>query len=61
MGLNTSYDTISEVLSLLQRYRQTIIVHNGDNYTNKFYNMTLIIILQHDVNNKVNIKKNKVE
>jgi hypothetical protein len=56
MGLDTSYDTISEVLSLLQRYRQTIIVHNGDNYTNKFYNMIYL-----DVNNKVNIKKNKVK
>ena len=39
MGLDTSYDNISEVLSLLQRYKQKIIVHNGDNYTNKFYNM----------------------
>jgi hypothetical protein len=37
MGLDTSYDNISEVLSLLQRYKQKIIVHNGDNYTNKFY------------------------
>ena len=56
MGLDTSYDNISEVLSLLQRYKQKIIVHNGDNYTNKF--------LQHDIfrlNNKVNIKKNKVK
>ena len=35
MGLDTSYDNISEVLSLLQRYKQ-IIVHNGDNYKNKF-------------------------
>ena len=35
-----------------------IIVHNGDNYTNKFYNMIYL-----DVNNKVhvNIKKNKVK
>jgi hypothetical protein len=39
MGLDTSYDNIREVLSLLQRYKQKIIVHNGDNYTNKFYNM----------------------
>ena len=53
MGLDTSYDNISEVLSLLQRYKQKIIVHNGDNYTNKFYNMIYL-----DVNNKVNIKKN---
>ena len=51
MGLDTSYDNISEVLSLLQRYKQKIIVHNGDNYTNKFYNMIYL-----DVNNKVNIK-----
>ena len=33
MELDTSYDNISEVL--LQRYEQKIIVHNGDNYTNK--------------------------
>jgi hypothetical protein len=33
-----------------------IIVHNGDNYTSKFYNMIYL-----DVNNKVNIKKNKVK
>jgi predicted PolB exonuclease-like 3'-5' exonuclease len=32
MGLDTSYDNISEVLSLLQRYKQKLIVHNGDNY-----------------------------
>jgi hypothetical protein len=56
MGLDTSYDNISEVLSLLQRYKQKIIVHNGDNYTNKFHNMIYL-----DVNNKVNIKKNKVK
>ena len=54
MELDTSYDNISEVL--LQRYEQKIIVHNGDNYTNKFYNMIYL-----DVNNKVNIKKNKVK
>ena len=35
---------------------KTKIVHNGDNYTNKFYNMIYL-----DVNNKVNIKKNKVK
>ena len=40
MGLDTSYDNISGDLSLLQRYKQKIIVHNGDNYTN---------ILQHDI------------
>ena len=56
MGLDTSYNNIGEVLSLLQRYKQKIIVHNGDNYTNKFYNMIYL-----DVNNKVNIKKNKVK
>jgi hypothetical protein len=56
MGLDTSYDNISEVLSLLQRCKQKIIVHNGDNYINKFYNMIYL-----DVNNKVNIKKNKVK
>jgi hypothetical protein len=32
------------------------IVQNGDNYPNKFYNMIYL-----DVNNKVNIKKNKVK
>ena len=56
MGLDTSYDNISEVLSLLQRYKQQIIVHNGDNYANKFDNMIYL-----DVNNKVNVKKNKVK
>ena len=56
MGLDTSYDNISEVLSLLQRYKQKIFVHNGDNYTNKFYNMIYL-----NVNNKSNIKKNKVK
>ena len=54
MGLDTSYDNISEVLSLLQGYKPKIIVHNGDNYTNRFYNMIYL-----DVNNKVNIKKNR--
>ena len=39
-----------------KRYKQKIIVHNGDNYTNKFYNMIYL-----DINNKVNIKKNKVK
>ena len=47
MGLDTSYDNISEVVSLLQRYKQKIIGHNGDNYTNKFYNMIYL-----DVNYK---------
>jgi hypothetical protein len=39
MGLNTNYNNITEVLSLLQKYKQKMIAHNGDNYTNKFYNM----------------------
>ena len=39
MGLDTSYDNISEVLSLLQKYKQKMITHNGDNYTNKLYHM----------------------
>ena len=56
MGLDTSYDNIREVLSPLQRYKRKIIVHKGDYYTNKFYNMIYL-----DVNNKVNIKKNKVK
>ena len=56
MRLDTSYDNISEVLSLLHRYKKKkTILHNGDNYTNKFYNMIYL-----DVYNKVNIKKNKV-
>ena len=58
MGQDTSYNNISEVLSLLQKYKQKMIrsTHNGDNYTNKFYNMIYL-----DDNNKVNIKKNKVK
>ena len=56
MGLDTSYNNISKVLFLLQKYKQNMIGHNDDNYTNKLYNM---IYLDH--NNKVNIKKNKVE
>ncbi len=56
MGLNTSYDNNSEVLSLLQKYKQKMVAHNGDNYTNKFYNMIYL-----DDNNKVSIKKNKVK
>ena len=39
MGLDTSYDNISEVLSLLQKYKQKMITHTGDNYTNELYNM----------------------
>jgi hypothetical protein len=35
MELDTSYDNISEVLSLLQRYKQKIIVHNGDRVKSK--------------------------
>ena len=56
MGLDTNYNNISEVLSPLQKYKQKMIGHNGDNYTNKLYNMIYL-----DVNNKVNIKKNKVK
>ena len=33
-----------------------MIAHNGDNYTNKLYNMIYL-----DDNNKVNIKENKVK
>jgi hypothetical protein len=56
MELDTSYNNISEVLSLLQKFKQNIIAHKGDNYTNKFYNMIFL-----DDNNKINIKKNKVK
>ena len=56
MGLDTSYNNISEVLSILQKYKQKMITHNGKNYTNKFYNMIYL-----DDNNKVSIKKNKVK
>jgi hypothetical protein len=56
MGLDTSYNNISEVLSLLQKYKQKMISHNGDNYTNKIYNMIYL-----DNNNKSSIKKNKVK
>jgi hypothetical protein len=56
MGLGIGYNNISEVLSLLQKYKQKMIVHNGDNNTNKFYNMIYL-----DDNNKVSIKKNKVK
>ena len=55
MGLDTSCNNISEVLSLLQKYKQKMISHNGDNNTNKFYNMIYL-----DDNNKASIKKNKV-
>jgi hypothetical protein len=51
---NISYYNISEVLSLLQKYKQKMITYNGDNYANKFYNMIYLV-------NKVNIKKNKVK
>jgi hypothetical protein len=55
MGLDTSYNNISEVISLLQKYKQKMTTHNGDNI-NKIYNMIYL-----DDNNKVNIKKNKVK
>jgi len=56
MQLDTSYNNISEVFSLTQKYKQKMITHNGDNYTNKFDNLIYL-----DDNNKVNIKKNKVK
>jgi hypothetical protein len=56
MGMDASYDNISEVIFLLQKYKQKMIAHNDDNYTNKLYNMIYL-----DDNNKVNIKKNKVK
>jgi hypothetical protein len=46
--------TLVKSLSLLQKYKQKMITHNGDNYANKFYNIIYL-----DDNNKVNIKKNK--
>jgi hypothetical protein len=49
--LYTSYNNISKVLSLLQKYQQNMIGHNGDNYTNKLYNMIYL-----DDNNKVYVK-----
>ena len=52
--MDTSYNNISEVLSFLQKYKQKMITHNGDNYTNKFYNMVYL-----DVNNQVNNYKEK--
>ena len=48
--------SVPKVIPLLQKYQQKIITHNGDNYTNKFYNMIYL-----DDNNKVSIKKNKVK
>jgi hypothetical protein len=36
MGLDASFNNISEVLSILQKYKQKMIANNGDNYTNKF-------------------------
>jgi hypothetical protein len=37
--MDTSYCNSSEVLSILQKYKQKMIAHNSDNYTNKLYNM----------------------
>jgi hypothetical protein len=51
MGLDTNY---SDVIFLLQKYKQKMIAHNWDNYTNKLYNRIYL-----DDNNKENIKKNK--
>jgi hypothetical protein len=57
---NQNIEIFSAVYSFIrstrQRYKQKIIVHNADNYTNKFYNMIYL-----DVNNKVSIKKNKMK
>ena len=36
-GIDTSYYNISEVLYLLQKIKQKMIAHNGDNYANKIY------------------------
>jgi hypothetical protein len=56
MGLDTSYYNIREILFLLQKYKQKMIAHIGDDYTNKLYNMIYL-----DDNNKEFIKKNKIE
>ena len=56
MGLDTSYNNISEVRSLLQKKNKKMITHNGDNHTNKFYNIIYL-----DDNNKVNIKKSRMK
>jgi len=47
MGLDTSYHNINEVRFHLQKYKQKMIAHNGDNYTNKLYSMIFV-----DDNNK---------
>ena len=56
MGLNTSYYIISEVISLLHKYKQKIIPHNGDDLANKHYNMIYL-----NDNNGKNINKNKAK
>ena len=43
--------SVPKVLPLLQKYQQKMITHNGDNHTNKFYNMINL-----DDNNKVRIR-----
>ena len=48
--MSSNLFSISEVLSLLQKIFKKMIAHNGDNYTNKLYNMS-----------KENIKKKKVK
>ena len=48
--------TLVKFFPFYKDIKKIIIVHNGDNYINKFYNM-----IYSDVNNKVNIKKNKVK
>ena len=37
--METSFNNISEVLPLSQKYKQNTIAHNDHNYTNTFYNM----------------------
>ena len=48
--------TLEKSFPFYKDINKKIIVHNGDTYTNKFYNIIYL-----DVNNKVNIKKNKVK
>jgi hypothetical protein len=57
MGLGTRSNNISEVLFLLQKYKQKMITHNGDNYTNKVYNM--IYIYKNKVSKKQKQTKTK--
>ena len=43
--------TLVKSFPFLQKYKQKMITHNGDNYTNALHNMIYL-----DDNNKVNIK-----